>query len=348
MILKLQIGSLGKLKTYKVDLDYEAYLFDSQYNEDTPANLKIIREFEYIFFLVNQEKCNLKNIRNYEKIYLEKLKELNFSVPDLTPDAKIYEYWWGHHQDKKLEQMLNSKLLSAELAQKNQWGFQEGAIIDSITDLKIHVSKFSHIKKWIIKRADSFSGIGHYQFSPDLLNESFLSGIVKSKVLLEPVHERIFDIGTTIEVVNGKKTRHFMVENFNSQAGGFKGGAGASNVDKFKKYIFEKYSYSLDELEAITSKIADIYLSMGARSNIQIDSFIYKKDYELKLYALVEVNYRKTMGLVIQSLADKFSNASRVEWIIETSKFFKNHPPESNCIKLSPEGNHFQSFLKVL
>ena len=277
-----------------------------------------------------------------------KLKKLSFFVPNLTPNAEIYEYWWGHHQDKKLEQMLNSKLLSAELAQKNQWGFQEGAIIDSITELKNHLKKFPHIKKWIIKRADSFSGIGHHQFSPDLLNECLLSGIVKSKVLLEPVYERIFDIGTTIEVVDGKKTRHFMVENFNSESGGFKGGAGASDVDKFKKYIFKKYSYSLDELESITMKIADIYLSMGARSNIQIDSFIYKDGGELKLYALVEVNYRKTMGLVIQSLADKFSKASSVEWIIDTSKFFKNHPPLSDCIKLSPEGNHFQSFLKII
>lgn len=336
------------MKTYKVDLDYEAYLFDSQYTEDNSSNLKIIREFEYVFFLVNQGKCNLKNIRNYEKVYLEKLKQLNFSMPELTPNAKTYENWWGHHQDKKLEQMLNSKLLSAELAQNNHWGFKDGAIVDSITELKIHLTKFPHIKKWIIKRADSFSGIGHYQFSPDLLNESFLSGILKSKVLLEPVYERVFDIGTTIEVVNGKKTRHFMVENFNSQSGGFKGGAGASDVDKFKKYIYEKYSYSLNELEAITMKIADIYLSMGAQSNIQIDSFIYKEGDDLKLYALVEVNYRKTMGLVIQSLADKFSKANRVEWIIETSKFFKNHPPSADCIKLSPEGNYFQSFLKVI
>ena len=48
------------------------------------------------------------------------------------------------------------------------------------------------------------------------------------------------------------------------------------------------------------------------------------------------------------SLADKFSKASSVEWIIDTSKFFKNHPPLSDCIKLSPEGNHFQSFLKII
>ena len=65
------------MKTYKVDLDYESFLFDSNYTEDSVANLKIIREFEYIFFLVNQENCILKNARDYEKNYLNKLKGLD-------------------------------------------------------------------------------------------------------------------------------------------------------------------------------------------------------------------------------------------------------------------------------
>jgi hypothetical protein len=160
------------------------------------------------------------------------------------------------------------------------------------------------------------------------------------------VYERIFDIGTTFEIENGIIKRQFMVENFNSEAGSFKGGAGSSDVDKFKKYISGKYEYSLDELEKTTQQIAQKYLTMGALSNIQIDSFVYQKNGNLKLYPLVEVNYRKSMGLVIQSLAEKYPEAKWIEWKVESAKKLKTNPISSDWIKLSPDGNHFQSCFK--
>ena len=162
--------------------------------------------------------------------------------------------------------------------------------------------------------------------------------------MLEPVYKRVFDIGTTFEIENGMIKRQFMVENFNSPSGGFKGGAGSTSVDKFKKYIHQKYAYSLDQLVETTREIAECYLKMGAISNIQIDSFIYNDEGKLKLYSLVEVNYRKTMGLVIQSLADKYQAADVVEWKIESAKKIKENPLSDKWILISPEGNHFQSY----
>lgn len=335
------------LKTYKVDLDYEAFLFDPQYREDSPSNQKIIREFEYVFFLVNQERAILKNCKSYEKPYLEHLKNRGFVIPEFNPDAVTFDYWWGQHQNKELEKSLNSKLTSAQIALQNHWGFKEGAIVETLDELKAHLKKCPQREKWIIKHPNSFSGIGHNQFRADSLDESRLLKILVEKVLLEPEYARVFDIGTTFEVVDGIIKRQFMVENFNSEAGRFKGGAGSNNVDKFKKYIFEKYSYSLEELEKTTQQIAQTYLNLGAVSNIQIDSFIYREDGELKTYALVEVNYRKTMGLVIQSLAEKYPEADWVEWRVESAKNLKNNPLSSEWIKLSPEGNHLQSFLKT-
>lgn len=336
------------VRTFKVDLDYEASLFDSHYQELAPANQKTIREFEYVFFLVQKNKSILKNIRSYDKKYLEKLQALGFVIPQLKPDAPLYDYWWGHHHDKELEKTLNSKLTSAEMAKAFRWGFQEGAIVGNLQELKDHIGRFPLKEKWIIKRAHSFSGIGHYQFNRHSMDEDVLTKILNEKILLEPVYERLFDIGTTLVVENGILKRSFMVENFNSKAGGFKGGVGCSQVDKFKKYIHEKYSYSLDELEKITLSIGEKYLALGAKSNIQIDSFVYLESGELKLYPLVEVNYRKTMGLVIQALADHYPEAQRLEWKIESAKTLKSNPVGEDWIKISPEGNHFQSFFKPI
>lgn len=335
------------MKTYKVDLDYEASLFDPHYREDSPESQKIIREFEYVFFLVEKTQCCLKNFKNYEIKYLDHLKALGFTIPFFNPEASSFEYWWGSHQDKTLEEALNSKITSAQIAKKNNWGFSEGAIVTNLEELKDHLKKFPSINKWMLKGPHSFSGIGHNQFEASSFQEDKINRLLVGELLLEPVYERVFDIGTTFEMENGIILRQFMVENFNSLAGRFKGGAASSNVDKFKKYIAQKYSFSLDELEVNCKKIVEEYRKLGAVSNLQIDSFVYRQDGKLKLYSLVEVNYRKTMGLVIQSLADKYRDADWIEWKIESNKSLKANPNSSEWIKISPEGNHFQSFFKA-
>ena len=89
---------------------------------------------------------------------------------------------------------------------------------------------------------------------------------------------------------------------------------------------------------------------MGAINNIQIDSFIYIEDGAMKLYPLVEVNYRKTMGLVIQSLAEEFSQYSRIEWILRTKKETEEdfYITNGEMIRLSPDGTYFNSYLKKI
>lgn len=337
------------MKTFKVDLDYESFLFDPNYAEDSISNLKIIREFEYIFFIINKEACILKNSRDYEKNYLNKLEKLNFTIPQLNPRALNAHNWWGNHHNYSIEQDLNSKITSATIGLKNNWGFYQGALVKTSEEVEEHINKFPLQKSWIIKRPHSFSGIGHYQFYSEKINKFIMNKIITGEVLLEPLYKRVFDIGTTFIITGGKVSRQFMVENINSANGGFKGGVGANSHDKFKKYILEKYDYPLDELDRITKEIAHVYLKMGAINNIQIDSFIYEEDGLLKLYPLVEVNYRKTMGLVIQTLADNYPDCSSVEWVIRTKKeidededFYKR----SELIRLSPDGTHFQTYLK--
>jgi hypothetical protein len=339
------------MKIYKVDLDYESFLFDPNYREDASNYQKIIREFEYIFFLVNKNPCVLKNYRDYDKNYLTKMQNLGFYIPKLDQFARVSEGWWGTHHNYAIEQTLNSKITSAKLATEHGWGFFQGALVSTIDEIKAHCEKFPQYKSWMIKRPHGFSGIGHYQFESSNINAFIISKILVGEVLLEPVYKRVFDIGTTFEIVDGIIQRQFMVENFNSPQGGFRGGVGCSDVDKFKKYIQEKYSYNLDELETITQEIARCYLDIGAISNIQIDSFVYLEDGEMKLYPLVEVNYRKTMGLVIQSLADKYPEAKRVEWLVRTQKEIsedKNFYNQGDIKRLSPDGTHFQAYFKEI
>ena len=52
-------------------------------------------------------------------------------------------------------------------------------------------------------------------------------------------------------------------------------GAGCRDLEKFKEFIYKKYGYVLDKLQEITLKIANMYINVGAISNVQIDSFVY-------------------------------------------------------------------------
>jgi hypothetical protein len=331
--------------TYKVDLDYESYLFDTNYQEDSLASKKIISEFEYVFFLVNQESCQLKNYVDYSDEYLNSLRALGFNLPVLNPHSTEYKYWWSHRHNLKIERTCNSKITSAHIALEENLGFYKGAVVEKIEDVRSHIEKFSEVHKWIVKSADSFSGIGHFQFNVENFNGDKIQTALKNKMLLEPLYERVFDIGATYVIENGKINDFFMVENYNSSAGRFRGGAGSSSVDKFKKYIFEKYQFDLSEYEKQTAIIAKKYLDLGALFNIQIDSFVYFENEKLKLYPLVEVNYRKTMGLVINSIAKKYPEARIVEWLLYTNKELKNINVDSSYVRVSPERNHFQTFI---
>jgi hypothetical protein len=346
MNLKSQIDEKNKsMQTYKVDLDYESYLFDENYKEDSTLSKKVISEFEYVFFLVNKDPCRLRNCIQYDQSYLNTLKTLGFYIPEFDPHAKKFQYWWSHRHELNIEKICNSKLTSAQIGKNSNWGFYQGAIVEKFSEVKIHIEKFPKVQRWIIKSANSFSGIGHYQFSVENLNEEKVRTILKSKMLLEPLYERVFDIGSTFVIDNGVIKDFFMVENYNSASGRFRGGAGASNADKFKQYIKEKYQFDLGEYEKITNLIAKKYIELGALYNIQIDSFIYKEDHQFKLYPLVEVNYRKTMGLVIDALAKKYSKAPVVEWLLYTQKELKDLSLDNTFIRVSPPQKHFQSFI---
>jgi hypothetical protein len=328
------------VNTYLVDLDYESFLFDPDSSRNDSKNQRAIKEFEYVFFIVNKERCNLKNINNYSADYLTQLKKMEFVLPELTPKATNAICWWGNRSNLDLERKLNSKITSAELGKHHGWGFHEGAIVQNYEELREHIKNMPY-KSYILKSPFSFSGIGHTVFLKDQVPLIQFNG----PMLLEPKYDRICDLGITFEVMNLELKRMFIVENFNNKLGSFKGGMGCTDQAKFFQEIKRKYTFDLETNLEIYTKIFHAYKNLGAISNIQIDSFIYRDELtgEIKLYPLVEVNYRKTMGLVIYSLAEKYPG-KLIEWrVTHTSEYEKL----SDWIKISPTGNKFNSYFKV-
>jgi hypothetical protein len=210
----------------------------------------------------------------------------------------------------------------------------QGDIVHSHDDANKLLSLYP-FQNWLMKNPDGVSGSGHMIFNCKSFSGTYL---------MEPIYERVFDIGTTFECIDGKLTNIFMVENLNSKNGSFKGGIAARNISYFKKYILDKYNFDLSELEEITHKIFTKYQTLGATSNVQIDSFVFTENGKLRLYPLVEVNYRKTMGLVLQNLVS-LMNSNLIEWKVTHTSLLDN---ETSWIKISPSGNRFNSFVRRL
>jgi hypothetical protein len=325
------------MNTYKVDIDYESYLFDPQYEENGKKYLNRIKEFEYIFFFINNELCNLKNYQNYSDEYLQSVLMLGGMIPNFNPNAIDYKYWWGKRENIEIERVINSKMTSSDFASKNNLGFFDGKIVNDETEIYQHISKFEH-EQWILKNPFSFSGIGHKVF---MKNErvSFKSSI---PWLLEPFHKRLADFGITFELKEGKINNFFIVENLNTLNGSFKGGISAKDNNVFFNYFEKKYNFKLIKYFDVYEKICSHYTSLGARNYLQVDSFIYTENNEMKIYPLVEVNYRKTMGMLVHSLALK-SKMPLIEW------FFSNDFREDENSKLiSPKTSKFKSYLREI
>ncbi len=323
---------------YKIDLDYEHYLFDNSYNEADPKFLKVIKEFEYVFFFFNLQHSTLKNAQDYSDEYLKYLEGLNFKLPKLSKDEKSYQYFWGERLNFNLEQKLNSKITSAKLAKELGLGFQHGMLISDVDNLKKYL-KNSNFKKFLMKDPEGFSGIGHTKIDESTDLEKIK---ITKTMLVEPFYQRVCDIGCTFNKLSNGSYEMFLVENYNNEKGSFKGGLATSCVDLFLKNIKDKYQFDLEKSIPLYERIFREYQNMGATSNVQIDSFIFLEENKLKLYPLVEVNYRKTMGLVMKKLADHFEK-EKIEWLVTHTNDLEN---KKEFLKLSPDSSKFKSYIK--
>ena len=64
----------------------------------------------------------------------------------------------------------------------------------------------------------------------------------------------------------------------------------------------------------------------------------------MKLYPLVEVNYRKTMGLVLQNLA-QHQDQNLIQWKVTHTDELEDN---KNWIKISPDGNRFKAYFAAI
>jgi len=274
-----------KEEVFHLDFNYESILAGSN------KSIKGASWFDHIFYFINESKNTvLKSNYPFEKKYLEYISSLG--VPTTKTTSKgASKPWWGNYEDLELCKTLNSKIEMTKLGLLNNW---------VPVPTTIETDKVKELKFPIIAREEwGFSGRGSYSFQ-----ESDEIKLPKGKYVFSSKILKDRDFGITFDFDNNSQ---FVVENYIDELGQFRGGRLIGN-DEFNELVG-------NEGVSLLLEIRRTLKEMGAKNSIQVDTFTYQNSF----HPFVEVNYRKTMGLMVKSL-EKYLKGEFIAWIIVRNK----------------------------
>jgi len=333
------------MKIDRVNLGYESELFHLKYQE------KFGFPFEAVYFFIegkHHEKI-LYSKYPYSSKYLNRLQStFGFTLPKIVNQCEKYSNWWGDLLDIKLERTLNSKITSTKIGIENGWAPKETHLVKNASEVTNAINQ-SPWDNFILRSPYAFSGRGHFFISKKTSCESiqnlFFNSLPKALkkedklLILTPLYQRILDIGVYIEFDDSlKKVKTLIHQGYYDQKGQFKGGLVAKDHSSFQDYLTATYGISVSKLLEqnleVFYHILKTYTSIGAKNRIGIDAFFYYDSTgKIQLYPLVELNYRKTMGLFLHSMKQFLPQKGLGEFSVHSKDQF-NHI--KNSVKKSP------------
>lgn len=294
---------------YRVNIDFEFQLYQDRYDPFNQQYRKFCREFEFIFFFMEQDNRLLSSDRMYDEAYLKEVENLtgDFEICPFDLEANA---WWGNLDNIPLEKKLNSKLTSFQIAKELELLPESSFMIkddDSFSEIDSTLTG-----PCLVKNPFEMSGRGQKRSD----YQAILDGskkVVKfpNPYIIEPLHNISQDVGVRVDL---DKDLIFYIEIMNSPGGQFIGGKKIEKPDWID--------------ESTIRKVAMKYQSLGATKGIQMDC--YRHDAGLRY--LVEANHRKTMGDFIHSLTQRFGKGQLLS--CDPSKEMKKGE-----LLLSPPGN---------
>lgn len=302
--------------SWHFNADYETWVFGGEKEYDFPSN-RTNREFEHFIQFFEDEP--VYTTRKYSKIFTSRFENIFKKEFKTTDSKKKTRPWWCPINQKSLDLILHSKGTSNQLA--IELGAAHGRLVNE--------SNFSPKEGHIYKNLGELSGRGHFLWPKD-------EGKIKTalsnghSLLEEPLRERVFDFSSLI-LESGEIVyyRNLVDSRF-----------------QYKGTALGELDWSLGPLKNYkkdVQKIAQYYLSLGARGPFSVDSYLYEEGGELKLCLLSEVNARKTMGFIALKLAELFGNSTG-SFVLANAKAFPKYMGQfPHLVDLSPEDNRLRA-----
>lgn len=298
-----------------LNADYEWQLYSKEIKiESNPIN----QELEYFLFLLEEDF--VYTTKKYDPIYIEHIKSLGGNVQITTLNENV-KCWWGSYDNLDLAKKLNSKLTISKFAIENNLCHPQTEIIDENFVLKPNC---------IFKDPRGVSGKGIFK-DFDLIKVKKV--LKETNMVCEPFLDRIADISYLQLPDNQIIYQNYVDEHFQYK------GTRMGNMQIPNELV--------EEFANAAKCVKDFMEINQAISPWSMDGFLYREHNKIKLYALSEVNYRKTMGYIAWKLHQLWNQNAVSELLlfsknkIKTTKSYLN---TSNIKELSPKGNRFAIF----
>lgn len=307
---------MEKIKKYFVNFD-----FDMSFKQKTiNYHFKNSVNFEFIYFFINEENSTILSSKNqYSQDYLDMLRSWGLLIPRITNDLSDAIPWWGNFEDYEIKLKFISKINCSKI-------FKSYRLIPDFvftTDDNITIESLKD-QNYFFRPEYSFSGIGN-----KIIKKNEIS--VMPNGVIAPYLDIYKTFGVTVNLDNFE---YFIVQNFTNSNGNFLGGNIVTDDQLAADLKVSREQFS-KELELIFRTLKE----EGASGRVQFDSLFYRQNDEIYWYKVVEVNYRKTMGLFIKRCFELFG---------EGRVIFQREPIESspNAIELSPKSNKLKIYFQ--
>lgn len=284
---------------HRVNLDFDQALVtkNKHYQKD-----KINHLFEYIYFILNTDSNNtLITSFNYPKEYLEYMARQGFILPKISTKGQGVP-WWGSLENFEEKRKINSKCWVTDWSKNVGLCPSFVSVVKNEEELKKIIESVEG-EKFYYRSEYGFSGKSNKVLLKDKSYKLRFPGTIAPLLNIE------LSLGVTVDL----KTRKFFIcKNNVDYKGAFCGGSIislsdlAGEIDKSTEFLEEKFNNIFDELIKVVGNVS-----------IEFDTLFYNKDGNIFWYEIVEINYRKTMGLVVKSLHEKFGKG---KWIISTTR----------------------------
>jgi hypothetical protein len=290
---------------HRVNFDYDQALLKGDAKFEAP---KLNMMFEYIYFLVNQNPSNqLYNYQEYEKEYLAYLKSKGFVIPNFSKAAN-YSNWWADISDIEKCRKIESKVVTTELALKNNLCPSDLKIVKNLDELYKYLDSCSSVKNYY-RSEFGFSGTGNKIVYKDKKYSLRYPGVIA------PYFKTILSFGVSVDLLADK---YYLIRNDINENGVFLGGEILELEDLARALSLEE-----EEIDKEIRKIMRVVEDEFGKINFQFDSLIYEQEDSVHWYRLVEINFRRTMGEVIKCLTDRFGQG---KWhIIKNDLKYKDY-----------------------
>ncbi len=277
--------------------DFEIRLFSEQFQNI--QSTKMTQEFEYFIYLLEPNKY-IFTTKGYSQEYKDYIKSIVGPEIKTTRHAKNIIGWCSNYEQKEILLKYQNKETVLKIQIEKELTSEKICFLRDVAELE---------EGYLYKYSKSLSGGGHLKFPRDDIKIKKL--LKEGETLIkEKIHKRIFDFSTLIEKGEVLAVYENLIDDYFQYKG-------TIISDDFRLPTNIKTQYE-ECLKVFLKELTDY------KGVLSIDSFLYSKGREVKLFPACEFNMRKTMGYIAFSIKKKYFNHFKsMKLVLKKNKGYK-------------------------